>query len=84
MHEAEETEEDIVEGTKADVVVDHMVATKQVKTTRHQVEDEVLEVEAEADFNKEINFRYNAITVTSMVIIVTTVDQLQRTKKEYM
>ncbi|KAL4273407.1 hypothetical protein GQ457_13G009120 [Hibiscus cannabinus] len=57
MHEAEETEEDIVESTKADVVVDHMVATKQVKTTKHQVEDEVLEVEAEADFNKEINFR---------------------------
>ncbi|KAL4348199.1 hypothetical protein GQ457_17G003570 [Hibiscus cannabinus] len=34
MHEAEETEEDIVEVTKANVVVDHMVATKQVKTTR--------------------------------------------------
>ncbi|KAL4310948.1 hypothetical protein GQ457_01G035020 [Hibiscus cannabinus] len=62
MHEAEETEADIVEGTKAGVVVEHMVATKQVKTTRHQVEDEVLEVEAEADLNKEINFRYNAIT----------------------
>ncbi|KAL4362751.1 hypothetical protein GQ457_04G006200 [Hibiscus cannabinus] len=57
MHEAEETEVDTVEGTKADVVVDHMVATKQVKTTRHQVEDEVLEVEVEAGFNKEINFR---------------------------
>ncbi|KAL4278845.1 hypothetical protein GQ457_03G040090 [Hibiscus cannabinus] len=56
MHKAEETEEDIVEVTKADVVVEHMVTTKQVKTTRHQVEDEVLEDEAEADFNKEINF----------------------------
>ncbi|KAL4308261.1 hypothetical protein GQ457_01G050660 [Hibiscus cannabinus] len=57
MHEAEETEEDIVEVTKADVVVEHMVTTKQVKTTRHQVEDEVLEDEAEVNFNKEINFR---------------------------
>ncbi|KAL4378842.1 hypothetical protein GQ457_02G039300 [Hibiscus cannabinus] len=57
IHEAEETEADTVKGTKADVVVDHMVATKQVKITRHQVEDEVLEDEAEADFNKEINFR---------------------------
>ncbi|KAL4289790.1 hypothetical protein GQ457_14G023810 [Hibiscus cannabinus] len=62
VHGEEEIEVDIMEGTKADVVVDHMVAFKQVKTTRHQVEDEVLEVEAEADFNKEINFRYNAIT----------------------
>ncbi|KAL4278554.1 hypothetical protein GQ457_03G001430 [Hibiscus cannabinus] len=62
IHEAEETEADTVEGTKADVVVDHMVTTKQVKITRHQVEDEVLEVEAEADFNKEINFRYSVIT----------------------
>ncbi|KAL4282043.1 hypothetical protein GQ457_03G034490 [Hibiscus cannabinus] len=57
MHEAEETEVDIVEVTKADVVVEHMVTTKQVKTTRHQVEDEVSEAEAEEDYNKEINFR---------------------------
>ncbi|KAL4298280.1 hypothetical protein GQ457_12G029150 [Hibiscus cannabinus] len=67
IHEAEETEADTVEGTKADVVVDFMVATKQVKTTRHQVEDEVLEVEAEADFNKEINFKYNAITIEERI-----------------
>ncbi|KAL4341532.1 hypothetical protein GQ457_08G019080 [Hibiscus cannabinus] len=41
MHEEEETDVDILEGTKANVVFDHMVATKQVKTIIHQVEDEV-------------------------------------------
>ncbi|KAL4384563.1 hypothetical protein GQ457_15G001740 [Hibiscus cannabinus] len=69
MHEEEEIEVDIVEGTKANVVVDHMVVTKQEKTTIHQVEDEDTEAEAEAYINKEINFRYNATITTSMIII---------------
>ena len=75
---------DIVEEEHVDVVVDHMVETKQVETTRNQVEDEVTEAEVEADIDMKINHRYNAIIVINMVITATTVDPLQRTKIELM
>ena len=56
---------------------------KKIKIIKHPTVDVDLEVVAEADF-KKINLRYNATTVTSMDISVTSADQHTKWMKETM
>lgn len=67
-----------VEEEHVDEEINHMVKSKQVTNIKHQVVDKDLEakVEAEVDFNKEINLSYNVIIAINMAIIVTSVDQI--------
>lgn len=75
-----------VDEDHVDEAINHMVKSKQVTNIKHQVMDKELEaeVEAEVDFNKEINLRYNVIIAINMAIVVKSVDQIQRWRREIM